>query len=36
MNSEPSTVLETDRHSVRIISDGAHFTIRPDFSAWDD
>ena len=28
--------LETDRHSVRIFSDGTHVRIRPDFSAWDE
>ena len=36
LNDEPSVELETDRHSVRILSDGTRFTIRPDFSMWDD
>ncbi len=33
---EASVVLQTNRHSVRIFSNGACFAIRPDFSAWDD
>ncbi len=35
MNGQPST-LETEQHSVRILSDGSRFSIRPDFSAWDN
>ena len=34
MNGQPS-ILETERHSVRILSDGARFSLRPDFSAWN-
>ena len=34
MNGQAST-LETEQHSVRILSDGSRFSVRPDFSAWD-
>lgn len=36
LNAQAPTVLETARHSVRIFSDGAAFSLRPDFSAWED
>ena len=35
MNGQPST-LETEQHSVRILSNGTRFSLRPDFSAWND
>lgn len=36
LDGEAPTELNTERHSVRILSDGARFTVRPDFSAWGD
>ena len=36
LNSQSVIPLETDRHSVRILSDGTRFSLRPDFSAWSD
>ncbi len=36
LNGAPPARLQADRHSVRIFSDGTHFTVRPDFSAWED
>lgn len=35
MNRETPVVLQTDRHSVRIFSNGARFTVRPDLTVWD-
>ena len=36
LNSKSVIPLETDRHSVRILSDTTRFSLRPDFSTWND